>query len=56
MFLEEIMGLKDRYVARFSVHFVMSREPQELDVFNGRLDAPKVRELAQGAFDPASRR
>ena len=54
MFLEEIMGLKDRYVARFSVHFVMSREPQELDVFNGRLDAPKVRELAQGAFDPAA--
>jgi len=54
MFLEEIMGLKDRYVARFSVHFVMSREPQELDVFNGRLDAPRVRELAQGAFDPAA--
>jgi len=54
MFLEEIMGLKDRYLVRFSVHFVMSREPQELDVFNGRLDAPKVRELAQGAFDPAA--
>ena len=46
------MGLKDRYLERFSVHFVMSREPQELDVFNGRLDAAKVRELAQGAFDP----
>jgi ring-1,2-phenylacetyl-CoA epoxidase subunit PaaE len=54
MFLEEIMGLKNRYVARFSMHFVMSREPQELDVFNGRLDAAKVRELAQGAFDPAA--
>ena len=54
MFLEEIMGLKDRYLARFSVHFVMSREPQELAVFNGRLDAPKVRELARGAFDPAA--
>jgi len=54
MFLEEIMGLKNRYVARFSVHFVMSREPQELDVFNGRLDAAKVGELAQGAFDPAA--
>ena len=53
MFLEEIMGLKDRYLTRFSVHFVMSREPQELDVFNGRLDAAKVRELARGSFDPA---
>jgi ring-1,2-phenylacetyl-CoA epoxidase subunit PaaE len=54
MFAEEIMGLKDRYLARFSVHFVMSREPQELAVFNGRLDAAKIRELAQGAFDPAT--
>jgi ring-1,2-phenylacetyl-CoA epoxidase subunit PaaE len=54
MFLEEIMGLKDRYLERFSVHFVMSREPQELDVFNGRLDPAKVRELAEGAFDPAA--
>ena len=52
MFLEEIMGLKDRFLARFSVHFVMSREPQELDVFNGRLDPAKIRELAEGAFDP----
>ena len=52
MFLEEIMGLKDRYLARFSVHFLMSREPQELDVFNGRLDPARLRELAQGAFDP----
>ena len=54
MFLEEIMGLKNRYVSRFSVHFVMSREPQEFDVFNGRLDAAKVRELAHGAFDPVA--
>jgi ring-1,2-phenylacetyl-CoA epoxidase subunit PaaE len=54
MFLEEIMGLKDRHLERFSVHFVMSREPQEFDVFNGRLDPVKVRELAEGAFDPAA--
>ena len=54
MFVDEIMALKDRYLARFSVHYVMSREPQELDVFNGRLDAAKVRELARGAFDPAA--
>jgi ring-1,2-phenylacetyl-CoA epoxidase subunit PaaE len=53
MFLEEIMALKNRYLARFSVHFVMSRELQDLDVFNGRLDAAKVRALARGAFLPA---
>jgi ring-1,2-phenylacetyl-CoA epoxidase subunit PaaE len=54
MFVDDVMALKDRYVTRFSVHFLMSREPQELDVFNGRLDAAKVRELARGAFDPAA--
>jgi ring-1,2-phenylacetyl-CoA epoxidase subunit PaaE len=53
MFLEELMALKDRHLARFSVHFVMSRELQDLDVFNGRLDAAKIRELARGAFLPA---
>jgi ring-1,2-phenylacetyl-CoA epoxidase subunit PaaE len=53
MFVDDVMALKDRYLRRFSVHFLMSREPQELDVFNGRLDAAKVRELAHGAFDPA---
>lgn len=54
MFVDDIMALKDRYLTRFSVHFLMSREPQELDVFNGRLDAAKVRELARGAFDPVA--
>ena len=47
MFLEEVMALKDRYLPRFSVAFVMSREPQDLEWFNGRIDAPKVREFAR---------
>jgi ring-1,2-phenylacetyl-CoA epoxidase subunit PaaE len=54
MFVDDIMALKDRYLTRFSVQFLMSREPQELDVFNGRLDAAKVRELARAVFDPAA--
>ncbi len=29
MFLEETLALKNRYIDRFSVHFVMSREPQQ---------------------------
>jgi ring-1,2-phenylacetyl-CoA epoxidase subunit PaaE len=53
MFLEEALALKDRYLARFSLHFLMSREPQDLELFNGRLDAQKVRELAAGLFNPA---
>jgi ring-1,2-phenylacetyl-CoA epoxidase subunit PaaE len=46
MFLEETLALKNRHMDRFSVHFVMSREPQQTAWLNGRIDAPKIRELA----------
>lgn len=51
MFLEEVMALKDRYLARFSVAFVMSREPQDVDWLNGRIDAGKIREFARHDLD-----
>jgi ring-1,2-phenylacetyl-CoA epoxidase subunit PaaE len=47
MFLEETLALKNRYLDRFAVHFVMSREPQQSKMLNGRIDAAKVRELAR---------
>ncbi len=47
MFLEDTLGLKNRYMDRFTVHFVMSREPQQTELLNGRIDAAKVRELAR---------
>jgi ring-1,2-phenylacetyl-CoA epoxidase subunit PaaE len=53
MCLEELLGLKDRYLDRLSLHLVMSREPQEVDLYNGRIDPPKVRELAKTFFSPA---
>jgi len=46
MFLEETLALKNRYIDRFAVHFVMSREPQQTEWLNGRIDGAKVRELA----------
>jgi ring-1,2-phenylacetyl-CoA epoxidase subunit PaaE len=49
MCLEELLALKDRHLERLALHFLMSREPQELDIYNGRLDAEHVRRLA-GAF------
>ena len=52
MFLPEVLALKDRYLTRFVVHFVMSREPQDAELFNGRLDGAKVKELASRVFDP----
>lgn len=47
MFLEETLALKNLYIDRFSVHFVMSREPQQTHWLNGRIDGDKVIELAR---------
>ena len=52
MCLEELLALKDRYLERLSLHFLMSREPQELELYNGRIDAARVRQFAARLFDP----
>jgi ring-1,2-phenylacetyl-CoA epoxidase subunit PaaE len=46
MFLEETLALKNRYLDRVSLHFVMSREPQQTELLNGRIDGKKVADLA----------
>ena len=51
MLLEELLALKDRYIDRLALHFVMSGEPQEIELLNGRLNAGKVSELAGRLFD-----
>jgi ring-1,2-phenylacetyl-CoA epoxidase subunit PaaE len=53
MCLEELLALKDRYLDRVSLHFVMSREPQEVELYNGRIDPDRVRQLARVLFAPA---
>lgn len=54
MFLDEVLALKDQFLPRFSASFFMSREPQEIELFNGRIDAAKVRDLARHEFDAAA--
>lgn len=54
LFREEIEDLKNRYMSRFSLIFIMSREQQDIDLFNGRLDGPKVDQLLTLWVDPAS--
>jgi ring-1,2-phenylacetyl-CoA epoxidase subunit PaaE len=51
MFAEELLALKDRYPQRLSLYFLMSREPQDVELFNGRLDAAKVAVLGRELFD-----
>jgi ring-1,2-phenylacetyl-CoA epoxidase subunit PaaE len=52
MCLEELLALKDQYLERLSLHFVMSREPQEVALYNGRIDAARVRAFAAALFQP----
>ena len=42
MFAEELADLKDRHPARFDLVHVLSREPREVELFSGRLDAALV--------------
>jgi ring-1,2-phenylacetyl-CoA epoxidase subunit PaaE len=53
MFLEDTLALKNRHLGRFSVYFVMSREPQQAPLLNGRIDANKVEALAAQLTDIA---
>jgi ring-1,2-phenylacetyl-CoA epoxidase subunit PaaE len=53
MFADEVADLKDGYPARMQLVHVLSREPQEVELFNGRLDAGKLRELIDVTVDVA---
>jgi ring-1,2-phenylacetyl-CoA epoxidase subunit PaaE len=49
---EELLALKDRYLGRLALHFIMDREPEEGELLSGRLDAQKLRALATQFFEP----
>src|SRR5271156_5966556 len=54
MFFEDVLALKNRYMPRLAVHFVMSEEAQDIELFNGRIDAAKVKDMAGRVFDLAA--
>ncbi|WP_436519803.1 1,2-phenylacetyl-CoA epoxidase subunit PaaE [Actinoplanes sp. HUAS TT8] len=54
MFAEELADLKDRHPARLELVHVLSREPREADLFSGRLDAARLRELLPLLIDVAA--
>ena len=51
MFAEALMALKNRYLGRFTLHFLMSQEQQDLERQGGRLDAATVRRLLASDLD-----
>jgi len=53
LFKEELEDLKDRFMARFRLVFILSREQQEIELFNGRIDRAKCDALLERWIDPA---
>lgn len=45
MFREQLEDLKNEYLGRFNLIFVFSREQQDIDLYNGHIDAGKCRTL-----------
>ena len=42
MFRDELAALKDRYLQRFNLVHVLSREPQDIELLHGRIDRAKA--------------
>jgi ring-1,2-phenylacetyl-CoA epoxidase subunit PaaE len=53
MFKEELEDLKDRHLTRLNLVFVLSREQQDIDLLNGRIDRAKCDALLEKWVDPA---
>ena len=45
MFLEELWALKNMYRERLALHFIMSQESTDIELYGGRVDGEKVTQL-----------
>jgi ring-1,2-phenylacetyl-CoA epoxidase subunit PaaE len=52
MFRQALDDLKDRHLGRLAIFHVLSRESQEIDVLNGRLDGERIALLAKTVVPP----
>ncbi len=53
IFKNELMELKDTYLQRLNIVYVMSREQQDIDLFNGRITKEKTQQFLQHWIDIA---
>ena len=54
IFNEALEDLKDQHLARLALYHVFSRDPQEIELFNGRLDRAKVAQFLRTLIPPSS--
>lgn len=52
MFLEELLDLKNRFIERLAVYNVLSRERQEIELLNGRIDRAKLSQFFSSVICP----
>ena len=52
MFLEELAGLKDRFLDRLEIYHFLEDEAEEVELFNGRLDQEKCGEVLSTLVEP----
>lgn len=54
MFLEELEGLKNRWMERLSIFHVLSEETTEIDLLNGLLDRARLSRFFERAIEPSA--
>lgn len=47
IFHEDLEDLKNQYLERFAVHFFLTREARDVELYNGRLDKQKCHEILE---------
>ena len=52
IFREDLEALKNKYMERFSLHHVLSRETVEAPIYQGRIDAEKCRIFVERILQP----
>lgn len=53
MFKDELAELKDQYLERFKLVYILSREPQDIELFHGRIDRERCDRLFSSWIDLA---
>jgi ring-1,2-phenylacetyl-CoA epoxidase subunit PaaE len=51
VFREELEALKNRYIGRFSLYHILSREEMDIPLYQGRIDVAKCAELCRRLID-----
>lgn len=52
VFREELEQLRNLYIERFELYHILTRQKREVELFNGRIDAEKLRQLSKNLIDP----